>query len=190
MDDDQFFLKQRPFMQQDLITGVTVGKVVWAYECRELNKLVSVDLEITDDFGTVLDSYPSSEEQKKMTVIRDGPCLIVRDVRDFFWPESATSVDDAAWVIDRTWSTYDSQGEGGRGAFKNVDPEGGPEQPGELRLQRPRATPLGSRPEQEPHRGSQYWTDERVVTVGGRSTVLASKDNPLRIKRKLFVVCS
>ena len=36
----------------------------------------------------------------------------------------------------------------------------------------------------------EYWTDERVITVGGRAVVLDSRPNPFRIKRKPFVVCS
>jgi hypothetical protein len=193
MDDDQFFLKQRPFMQQDLITGVTVGKVVWAYECRELNKLVSVDLEVTDDFGVVHGTYPSSEEQKQMTVIRDGPCLIVRDVRDFFWPESATSIDDAAWVIDRTWSTYDElMQKQDAGLYKNVEKlRSGQAGGGDGTEYTEREQMLWAKNRTEGLiEVLEYWTDEHLIVVGGRQEVLASVKNPLKIKRKPFVVCS
>ena len=101
-------LKQRPFMQQDLIAGMTVAKVVWAYEARELNRLVA-----DRDRGHrrlrrgPRQASPPPRRRSSSTVLRDGPSVIVRDVRDFFWPESAKSVDDAAWVIDRTWATFD-----------------------------------------------------------------------------------
>src|SRR4029450_4895820 len=100
MDTDNFPLKQRPFVQQDLIAGMTVAKAVWAYEARDMNRLVPVEIEVTDDFGELRDKYTSTEEEDRLSVMRDGPAMIVRDVRDFFWPESAKSVDDAAWVID------------------------------------------------------------------------------------------
>ena len=61
-----------------------------------------------DEYGSVLDSFPSTEEEEKEVTIFDGPTMTVRDVRDFFRPEVATNVDDAAWVIDRTWQTYDA----------------------------------------------------------------------------------
>ena len=51
MDDDNFALKQRPFVQQDLIAGLTVAKGVWAYEARDMTRLVPVEIEVTDDFG-------------------------------------------------------------------------------------------------------------------------------------------
>ena len=36
----------------------------------------------------------------------------------------------------------------------------------------------------------EYWTDERVITVGNRKTVLSDIPNPYRHGRKPFVVCS
>ena len=192
MDDDQFHLEQRPFMQQDLIAGMTVAKVVWAYECRELNRLIPLELEITDDFGATIDKYTSAEEQQRMTVIRDGPCMIVRDVRDFFWPESAKSVDDAAWVVDRTWSTYDElMAKQKAGLFKNceelINDQGGSEQTQYTE----REQMLWSKNRTDGLiEVLEYWTDERMITVGNRKVVLASVDNPLKIKRKPFVVCS
>ena len=107
MDEDDFALKQRPFMQQDLIAGMTVAKVVWAYEARDMTRSSPIEIEVADDFGAVRDRYTSTEERGATVVMRDGPSMIVRDVRDFFWPEGAKGVDDAAWVIDRSWQTYD-----------------------------------------------------------------------------------
>ena len=43
------------------------------------------------------------EEKERELLVRDGPTFIVRDVRDWMWPESAKNVQDAAWIIDRTW---------------------------------------------------------------------------------------
>src|SRR5262245_60246032 len=53
MDEDQFPLKQRPFIQQDLIASLSVAKVVWAYECREVTRLAPMEIELIDDFGVV-----------------------------------------------------------------------------------------------------------------------------------------
>src|SRR5215471_10562461 len=191
MDEDEFQFKQRPFMQQDLIAGMTVAKVVWAYESKEMNRLVPIEMEVADDFGTVVDRYMSSEEQQQQVCMRDGPSMIVRDVRDFFWPEAAKSVDDAAWIIDRSWETFDQlKAKEAAGLFEGVD---------DLKESRNVASSEYSEREKslwnrERNEGLievlEYWTDERVITVGGRSVVLASRDNPLRIKRKPFVVCS
>ena len=192
MDEDAFALKQRPFMQQDLICGLTVGKTLWAYECRDLTRLTPMEVEVSDDWGVIVDKYTSSEEQTHNVCMRDGPSLIVRDVRDFFWPEGAKSVDDAAWVIDRSWETWDTLKDKEKaGYYSNVD---------DLKEARndQSTNDLSDREQmlwnQERNKNLievlEYWTDERVVTVGGRAVVLASKPNPLRISRKPFVVCS
>jgi len=193
MDEDNFPLKQRPFMQQDLIAGVTVAKTLWAYECRDLTRLMPMEVEVSDDWGRIVDKYTSSEEQTQENVcIRDGPSMIVRDVRDFFWPEGAKSMDDAAWVVDRSWETWDMlKAKEDAGYYKNVD---------ELKEARNEQSTqdLTDREQllwnQERNKNLievlEYWTDEQVITVGGRRVVLASKKNPLRISRKPFVVCS
>jgi hypothetical protein len=192
MDADGFPLKQRPFVQQDLIAGITVGKGVWAYEARDMTRLRPIDVEVTDDFGTVHDRYTTTEEEETLTVMRDGPSMIVRDVRDWFWPEGAKSVDDAAWIIDRTWMTYDElMQKEAAGFYKNCE---------ELKEARnDQATYDYNDREQllwAQRRNAnlievlEYWTDDRLITVGGRKVVLDSRPNPFRIKRKPFVVCS
>jgi hypothetical protein len=192
MDEDEFHLKQRSFMQQDLIAGLTVAKCVWAYESREVNRLVPIEIEITDDFGEVRDKYMDTEEETRDTVMRDGPSMIVRDVRDFFWPEGAKSIEDAAWIIDRTWATYaELESKADAGLYDNVE---------ELKEDR-NAQVLMDETDREKDLWNQernknmievleYWTDDWVITVGARKAVLASRPNPFRIKRKPFVTCS
>jgi hypothetical protein len=191
MDEDRFALKQRPFMQQDLIAGMTVAKCVWAYECRDVTRLVPIEVEISDNWGQIRDKYTDAEEEEQTVCLRDGPSMIVRDVRDFFWPEGAKSIDEAGWVIDRSWETWDAlKAKEEAGYFKNVD-----------KLKEARnaeSDDLSGREQllwsQERNKNLievlEYWTDDKVITVGGRDVVLASRDNPLRIKRKPFVVCS
>jgi hypothetical protein len=193
MDEDNFAIKQRPFMQQDLIVGATLAKTVWAYECRDMPRLGPVEYEIADDFGNIRDRYSGHEEYEATVCLRDGPSMIVRDMRDFFWPTGATDIQGAAWVIDRSWETWDSlKAKEAAGLFSNVD---------ELKEARnDQATTEGVETREQMLWGEQrnkdlievieYWTDERLVTVGGRKVVLAARDNPLRIKRKPFVLCS
>ena len=193
MDADDFHLKQRPFMQQDLIAGATVAKVVWAYEARELTRLKAVEVEVSDAYGEVRDRFTQGEEEESMTVLRDGPSLIIRDVRDFFWPESAKSVQDAAWVIDRTHVTFDelkAKKDAGLYRFNEEDFKNEPGG-GQSQAQSEREQELWSK-----NRAAglievlEYWTDDRLITVAGRKAVVADVPNPFRIKRKPFVMCS
>src|SRR5262245_21471394 len=179
MDEDRFPLKQRPFIQQDLIASMTVAKTVWAYECRELTQLVPMEVERTDDFGVVRDRYTDTNEEDQLVCIRDGPSMIVRDVRDFFWPNGAKSVDDAAWLIDRSWETWDSlKAKEEAGYFQNVDKlkEARNTQQAEDYTDREQLL-WGQKRNENLIEVLEYWTDERVITVGGRAVVLASRDN-------------
>ena len=158
-----------------------------------MTRLKPVEIEVTDDFGEVRDRYTSTEEEERLTVVRDGPSMMVRDVRDFFWPESAKSVDDAAWIIDRTWTPTTSCTRRRRaGFYKQLrGAEGGAELAGGARTT-PSASSCCGRSERNKDliEVLEYWTDDRVITVGGRKVVLDSRPNPFRIKRKPFVVCS
>jgi hypothetical protein len=193
MDDDDFFLKQRPFMQQDLIAGMTLAKVVWAYEATDMTHLVPMVMEITDDWGVVRDHYITTDEVSQHTVLRDGPSMIVRDVRDFFWPEGSKSVDQAAYVIDRSWETWDTLKEKEKaGLYKNVDDlkEARNNQAANDYTEREQTLWQQER-NKDLIEVLEYWEDDQVITVGGRQVVLAGgRPNPLRIKRKPFVACS
>jgi hypothetical protein len=192
MDEDGFALKQRPFIQQDLIASMTVAKTVWAYECREMTQLVPMEIELTDDFGQVRDRYTDMDEEDQLVCVRDGPSMIVRDVRDFFWPNGAKSVEESAWLIDRSWETWDAlKAKEEAGYFENVDElkEARNTQYAEDYQDREQML-WGQRRNENLIEVLEYWTDERVITVGGRAVVLAARDNPLRIARKPFVVCS
>ena len=128
------------------------------------------------------------------TVIRDGPSMVVRDVRDFFWPERRKTVEDAAWIdrphMDDLRSSSRRRSEAG--FYKNVDElKEARNSPGRRGLRRPRAGCSGrSERNTDLIEVLEYWTDDRVITVGGRAVVLDSRPNPFRIKRKPFVVCS
>jgi hypothetical protein len=192
MDNDDFQMKQRPFMQQDLIAGKTVAKIGWRTSKTKRMVLTPVEARVMDEYGTVLDSFPSTEEEEKDVTIFDGPTMTVRDVRDFFRPESATSVDDAAWVIDRSWQTYDAlHAKQQAGLYHNVT---------DLKESQNIAGQTGYSDREQMLRNQdrtkglievlEYWTNERVITVANRKVVLSNIPNPYRHGRKPFVVCS
>ena len=192
MDNDDFPLKQRPFMQQDMIAGKTVAKIGWKTKKTRRMVLTPVEARVMNEFGDVLDSFPSHEEEMKEVTIFDGPTMEVRDVRDFFMPESARGVDDAAWLIDRTWQTFDSlKAKERAGVYRDVDAVKESQN-----LQQ--ATGYNDREQmlrgQERTKGLievlEYWTDERVITVAARKVVLSDIPNPYRHGRKPFVICS
>ena len=192
MDEDDFALKQRPFMQQDLIVGASLAKVVWAYETKDQTRLVPMQFEVTDDWGQIIDSYMGTEEIDRTEVIRDGPSMIVRDMRDFFWPEGAKDIASAAWVIDRSWETWETlKAKEKAGLYKNVDMLKEARNNQAQNDYNDREQMLWSQNRNKDLiEVLEYWENGHVVTVGGRQVVLASKFDPLRIKAKPFVMTS
>jgi hypothetical protein len=192
MDEDDFALKQRPFMQQDLIVGCSLAKVVWAYETRDTTRLVPMTFEVTDDWGSIIDRYLGSEEVDRTEVIRDGPSMIVRDMRDFFWPEGSKDLQSAPWVIDRSWETWETlKAKEDSGLYSNVD---------SLKEARNNQAEADYTDREQMLWSQQrnkdlievleYWENGHAITVGGRQVVLASQFDPLRIKSKPFVMSS
>jgi hypothetical protein len=192
MDNDGFPLKQRPFMQQDLVAGKTVGKIGWKTKKTRRMVLTPVEAQVMDEYGTVVESFPSTEEKEMDVTTFDGPTFIVRDVRDFFRPESAQGVDDAAWIIDRSWETYDAlMAKQKAGLYRGVE---------QLKESQNIASQVGYGEREQLLRNQdrtkglievlEYWTDERVITVANRKVVLSDIPNPYRHGRKPFVVCS
>jgi hypothetical protein len=184
---------QRDFMQQDLIAGISVLKDMWQSERRDVIKLVPESYAVHDAFGQQIDSIDTHREQLvKDALICDDAQVEVRDVRDFFWPPQASSIEKAEYLIDRTWVSFDE--------LKRLEKQGVYEKVDKLRQATSRAVlkRISQRERrlrnidrtQDMHEILEYWTPEKLVTVGDRSVVLRSKQNPLWNGRLPFVVCS
>jgi len=192
LERDSFAQKQRPFMQQDLIAGISVFKTYWASEHRNVIEATNKPIEVTDGYGTVIDSFDTLEEKTTWTQIRDDACCEVRDVRDFFWPEQAPSVEKAEWLIDRTYETLDSLKRLEKeGVYSNVDKLTDARDSQEYRDVSEREQQLRNvRRTKDLYEVLEYWTPERVITVANRKVVLRDTPNPFWNGRLPFVVCS
>jgi hypothetical protein len=185
--------QQRPFMQQDLIAGMSVLKDYWMTERRTVTALRKDTVGIYDSEGTQLDSFESYDEgEVEDVLVKDDACFEVRDVRDFFWPSQAPNVEKAEYLIDRTWWSF--------AALKRQEEEGYFENVDELKTVQSRAMAAQITARERKLRGTdrtqdlvevlEYWTPERVITVGNRTVKLGDRKNPLWNGRLPFVVCS
>lgn len=193
LERDGFAGKQRDFMQQDLIAGITVMKDYWMTERREVTQLRRDEVVIYDHEGGEVDRLQTYEEHALPEVmVKDDACSEVRDVRDFFWPTQAPNVEKAEYLIDRTWMTYAAlKRKGEDGYYKDVE-----------KLKETRTAPQQEAITQREQklRGIdrtknlvevlEYWTPERVITVGNRTVLLSDRPNPFWNGRMPFVVCS
>ena len=192
MERDAFAQKQRPFMQQDLIAGLSVLKDYWRSEEREVTRLGEESMQITDGSGSVIDRLTSYTEQTEKSLVFDDACCEVRDVRDFFWPSQAPDVEHAEYLIDRTWQSYsklerdaDYYGYANVAKLKESRDIAGVKRVSEreMRLRNIERT-------KDLVEVLEYWTPERVITVANRNVVLRDKPNPFWNGRMPFVVCS
>jgi len=192
-DRAQLAQHQRDFMQQDLIAGISVLKDMWNTEKRTVTKLVPEDYAIHDAFGQQVDTISSHREQVVPdALIADDAAVEVRDVRDFFWPPQASSIDKAEYLIDRTWESFDSlKRKERRGVYEKVDRLKNAQSRAVMSQISQRERRLrGIDRTQDMHEILEYWTPEKLITIGDRSVVLRSRPNPLWNGRRPFTVCS
>jgi hypothetical protein len=190
---DRFPQMQRDFMQQDLIVGMSVFKNYWITEHRDVTQAVPDEVAIYDNYGAQVDSVTTPrDETTKDQLVRDDACAEVRDVRDFFWPSQAPSVDKAEYLIDRTWQSWTALKRlEDEGLYKNVnDLKGANARAVMSQLSRRERRLRGVDRTQDLVEVLEYWTPERVITVGNRTVLLRDDPNPLWNGRLPFVVCS
>jgi hypothetical protein len=193
LDRDQFPTKQRDFMQQDLIAGITVFKDYWVSSRRDIQAKVPDHLEIHDSYGGLIDTIVThKEETQRDVLIEDDATAEVRDVRDFFWPAQASTVKKAEYLIDRTWSSWSALKRlEKQGVYKNVDQLKGPNARAVMANISKRERRLRNIDRtQDLVEVLEYWTPERVITVGNRTVLLRDDPNPFWNGRMPFVVCS
>ena len=197
LENDGFRLKQRPFIQQDMITGLTAAKWSWAEEIQTAYKRVYYDSEEMDeDTGLMVpvranDVYTSDEKT------RDDPSMRVLDVRDFFWPANCRDTKDADWLADRQYLTFEriemleklevyEKGTADRLRETSLPQQG---KPGERkRYDEGGSTgPVRTRGLVEV---IERWTKDGVCTVGNRSVAMREKKNPFWYGRKPYIVTS
>jgi hypothetical protein len=193
LDRDGFPMKQRDFMQQDLIAGITVFKDYWRSIRRDVTSKVPDSIDIQDAFGNTIDSVSThKEEVRRNTLVEDDACAEVRDVRDFFWPSQASTVKSAEYLIDRTWQSFSALKRlEAQGLYTNVDKlkdNANSSLFSDLSKRERRLRNIDRT--QDLVEVLEYWTPERVITVGNRNVLLRDDPNPFWNGRLPFVVCS
>jgi hypothetical protein len=190
---DHFPEKQRPFMQQDLIAGMSVFKDYWKTERRNVTQLTRDVLTVYDAEGAALDNIESYDETEQENVlVKDDACAEVWDVRDFFWPATAPDVARAEYLACRSWETFASlKRKEEDGYYQNVD---------KLKESRDVAVMKKVSEREQALRGVdrtknmieviEYWTPERKICIGNRTVLLDDRPNPFWNGRLPFIVCS
>lgn len=192
LDCQRFNEKQRQHALQAVVCGTSVLKVSWRRRVKEVTRQRDVSVPVAgldgEEIGEDVTAFmPYSEDE----TVYDGPCLEVVDVRDFLWPESARSLDDAPWVIHRLWLTREQlEALEEEGVYENVSQLEGLEGQSDTSDER-ESTLMGLDRAKGRYEVLEHWTENRVVTVC-QDVKLRAKDNPFwnPDQPKPFVVSS
>lgn len=202
---------QRPFVLQNAIAGLTVAKTYWVTEQQRRRQMVPHEEPLLDHneepmyhplTGAAV-TTPVLREQETLTTTYDGPTTEVRDVRDFFWHESAVSLSRSRYVIDRVWMDKEDIEEGIKAGQFGLDAGGWSEKDIMSSLADSRDfTPETASREQDLFQTNrakdqvevlEVWDQVRreVTTIANRTVLLAHKPKfPFFHEQPPFVVCS
>jgi hypothetical protein len=98
---DRFNEFMRPFVLQAAINRVSIAKTHWKNETRSVKYLSTKQL--IPFLGPL--SPVRMKEATKETTLFDGPITETVDLRDFYWPEAAVSLDAARYTAHAVWMT-------------------------------------------------------------------------------------
>jgi predicted Fe-S protein YdhL (DUF1289 family) len=123
LEADKFSEKQRWFVLQNMIAGVTAAKVYWRYSTRMKKRWGTRDLIIHHpDTGQPLDSISLPVVTEDPDTLFDGPCVEVCDVAHLIWDQHATSTENCRSITHEVFKTWEEMKELERaGVWQNVD---------------------------------------------------------------------
>jgi predicted Fe-S protein YdhL (DUF1289 family) len=123
LEADKFSEKQRWFVLQNMIAGVTAAKIYWRYSTRMKKRWGSRDLVIHDpNTGQPLDSISLPVVTEEPDTLFDGPCVEVCDVAHLVWDQHATSTENCRSITHEVFKTWEEMKELERaGVWQNVD---------------------------------------------------------------------
>lgn len=112
MQKDYFAEKQSAFVKQALIRGTSVAKIGWVDERRNVKRR---------QFLPAMGVYPvdSGEPKVEKVVFKQQPTFLPINIRDFWWDDSATCIEDCERVFFRSYSTIEALE--AQGIYKDLD---------------------------------------------------------------------
>lgn len=187
LEVDDFAQKQRDWVWQALVTGMTVAKIDWITDHTPRKSLQYKPTRVHDQGGNYLATVDSLQEVTHEGPRYDGPCVSIWDVRDFYWPESAVSLSAAPYVICRSWMTPGDAKQLAAShdvAVNDLAPE----------VFKPESTERESLWGKDRTKGlvavDEMWTDDYVCAVINGQVKFRDEPNPFWHGKKPFVVTS
>jgi predicted Fe-S protein YdhL (DUF1289 family) len=120
---DRFSEKQRWFVLQNMIAGVTAAKVYWRYSTR-MKKRRGTEPEMLFDpiTGAPIGTWDRPVITEEVDTLFDGPCVEVCDVAHLIWDMNATAVENCRSITHEVFKTWEQLKEMEKaGVYQNVD---------------------------------------------------------------------
>ena len=195
-DIDHFGEKQREFVMQGFIAGLTVAKTYWRSNQATRQRLTTTMKPQMVNGSTFI--LPQIEPVTGTEILHDDPTMEVVDVRDFIWHEAATSLEKAMRVTHRCWYSMDELRQlQAAGVYENVDELSDTQDFSRAVTDRENAIYHTNRAKNQVEVLEQWFYEKGeiwVVTIGNRKVCLTpggkAKPNPFWHGQYPFVVAS
>lgn len=186
--NDRFNEFQRPFALQAAVCRFAVAKTFWRREDAPRTRLAVT----FEQHG--MSSVPAMRPVTETLSVFNGPVTECVDVRDFYWDEAATSLENCRWVAHATWVSYADlvkDAKAGRydmAAVEQLENQG----TGEISADGVERDREKRGRKKDRIEKLEIWNIEtgRVITIGGRRVTLREKKWPFWHGEYPFVVAS
>jgi hypothetical protein len=151
-----------------LVMGASPAKVSWAYEHGERQ---------TRRFVPLPDGRFQEVKQVEPVTTMSQPTFTPLDLNDFLYDPSVSRIKDASYVIGRFWQSYESLKADARenGIYRNVEEL---QQPANRAQSRDLLDDYIMRDRAGLVEVLEFWTRDRLITVGNRQCVIRDEPNP------------
>lgn len=195
LDRDRYAEKRMAAVKKALIFGACPIKVTWGFDQRRMK--VRNPMSPEDRLAALMAGQEVPAYVEQDVTLADDPTMIVVDPFDFMWDPAATSIDDASYVLHRSWLTREQlEAKERAGLYEGVSKHlaslgdkrgGGGIMDGMKRL-------VGEREEEtQARRGDRHeviekWTQGRLTVILDRRTIVRDMENPYWHGRIPFVL--
>lgn len=197
LDKANFNYVSRDIVRQGLVCGYSVGKVGWRRAVREEDGhiLQQHPVDPEHDYGYLTVQVPT----KNTVILKDQPFVDYVNLKDFVWPLTATSLDNASAVWQRSWPTLEYLQEmENEGYYTNVDEVTNMDSARWLEAYQAQFADQGLTPnaidDYDLNMGArnrvevwERWEDDRLTVIANRRVLLRDGTNPFQHKKKPFI---
>lgn len=178
-----------------LIYGTVILKCYWKKEVEK--KQVFENVLDGENVDPDLQAELGQVKVENEVVTYDAPCVDVVDLYDFFIDPRATTIENAEYVIHRTYRSLDYlKDKQKQGIYKNINlvenTTNRTVADDEKEVRRSAAgynDPSYYTPDDNQIEIIEYWEDGRVISVANRSVIIRDEENPYEHGKKPFTSC-